>query len=1853
MSAKRTYRLRGTERTIAGPPTHKVAVTSARRIAPGAAREGGAATLELARDDLIRIELANGFALWTRADDLIRERGSQTLGRDGGEPVWEIDTRAPTEGTGGARGLMGLGIAVLEVFGIDLKGETAAGLARWWEGRQLEDRKPGVYRCPLANELTLTPLPEGETIPASDQPVLVFIHGTASSCRGSFGALWGVGESSKGTAAARESLHKRYGDRVYAFEHRTLTESPIRNALDLAKRLPAGTQVDLVTHSRGGLVGELLCLGERDPASDPLTPDLLKTLFDADRTIADQLDLSPLDFAAAERRKQGYEEDRELLGQLIGLLAGPRLSIRRFVRIACPARGTTLASGRLDRWLSVLRYLAKPVGGLANDTLDFLLAVVKERTDPRTLPGLEAMLPGSALTRLLNHPDLGTRSDLSVIAGDAQGDSPWGQLKLWLADWFFGADHDLVVNTGSMVGGMRRRAGNGRFLRDQGPQVNHFGYIRNDKSLRWLVSGLTRKDGTDGGFQPLEEAKQKVPRTRDAVARSHGTGGARPLAVLVPGFLGTGLMADGREIWLDYWALVRGGLSRLRPGEARVEHTDLLESRYGPLLEFLARTHRVEVFPYDWRLSIRDSAARLAVRLGDWLVDAERARAPVHLVAHGTGGLVVRAMIGDSGPGSALWRRIGALPESRLLMLGTPNLGSFEAVRWLAGCHPVQARLALLDPTQRIGNIVELVRAFPGLPELLPWAPEDPDFSRAEPWQGIETALNRSLGSADAPGRQPDRASWAPPRQVRDTWSLLRESPVDAKRMVYVAGSQAATICEYRLVSADPSRPDGPLRLTFRATAAGDGAVTWRSGALPGVPVWYAPDTAHDAFCTVRRNFPAYLDLLTTGKTSRLADTPPGRGRSAQGSDGETFDLPASPPADDIPDEQATAALGFGPGQPAQPAEAAAGQVIRVSIRHGNLAYARHPVLVGHYQDDTIVNAERDLDDRLEGALTRRMRLGLYPGRQGTYALCLHARPQGKPAGALAIGLGQVGGLAPGLLEAGIRDAILDYALRIAQWPDGRFGDPKSVRSAALSCLLVGSGAGGVGVADSVGSILRAAAAAADRLREAGLDDRVTVDRIELIELYQDVAIAAAEALERVLEDPQLAGRAVWEQRSVDPGEGGLKRLRYDEHSDWWQRLEIVEDPGLDCLRFIASTDRARAEVTLATGQLRLADGFVAQASHSAAANAEVSKTLFEMLLPNRLRELSPRQSDLVVMVDPVSARFPWELLEDRWSLSGRPLAVAAGMIRQLKTEEHRVHPAHAPAPTAFVVGNPDLDGWEGFPDLPGAREEARLVSQLLLERGFDVLDAIDAGGDTILHGLHRDAWRILHLAGHGAHEHPLAPVVPEASPGSGSGPGGAQTKPPAPARISGMVIGRDTFLTPGDVEQMRWVPELVFINCCHLGKTLRSTPTPYHRLAANLALQFIRMGVKAVVAAGWAVDDGAANAFADTFYRQMLDGIQFGDAVRRAREEIWTRFPGVNTWGAYQCYGDPSFRLRGEGAAPLRRARARYHDPAELVADLANLAELIRMERGERGEDPDTLAELRGRIDGHLAAVPGDRRDDWLQRADTAAAIGFAWGETRGYAEAVEWLEKALLATAGDCPVRALERYNDYRVRLVGEQWYTLRGEPEGPAKEDRRQALVGTIDESIAELAQVCRRAPTVERLSLLGAACMRLAWLTSDAQGRLEALVNMEGYYAEALKRAEGQTDPRRFPYRWLARLLAARIDPARAGDWQAALPDQCRAMAELARTRGAEEPSFQDSVAEADNALVGLIASAQIGTRPRGEEAERIAGLYRDAFGRGASPQQIAWVRDRLDFLIALTNHLPQSVRPLVTQIREAL
>jgi hypothetical protein len=337
--------------------------------------------------------------------------------------------------------------------------------------------------------------------------------------------------------------------------------------------------------------------------------------------------------------------------------------------------------------------------------------------------------------------------------------------------------------------------------------------------------------------------------------------------------------------------------------------------------------------------------------------------------------------------------------------------------------------------------------------------------------------------------------------------------------------------------------------------------------------------------------------------------------------------------------------------------DAPVSSVIEVSLRHGDLAYARHAVLVGHYLGDTIVSAEAALDQRLRGALTRRRDLGLYPGASGSYAVFFNEEANGKPVGALVVGLGEVGSLSPGQLESGVRDALLDYALRVLNRPDlpppenpQPMGGPRRARA---SCLLVGTGAGAMRIRDSIEAMLRGALAANRKLEAAELDQQVLIDRIEILEVYEDVALSAARELAAVLDSAVLGASLHWSRRCIEEGEGRRRRRRFGTDVSWWQRLEIVLDAHGDRLRFIATTDRARAEESLAAGQLRLAESFIAQACGSAVSNADVAKTLFEMLLPNRLKESSPDQRDLVLLLDEHSARFPWEMLEDRWSHTG------------------------------------------------------------------------------------------------------------------------------------------------------------------------------------------------------------------------------------------------------------------------------------------------------------------------------------------------------------------------------------------------------------------------------------------------------------------------------------------------------------------------------------------------------------------------------------------------------------------------
>ncbi len=99
------------------------------------------------------------------------------------------------------------------------------------------------------------------------------------------------------------------------------------------------------------------------------------------------------------------------------------------------------------------------------------------------------------------------------------------------------------------------------------------------------------------------------------------------------------------------------------------------------------------------------------------------------------------------------------------------------------------------------------------------------------------------------------------------------------------------------------------------------------------------------------------------------------------------------------------------------------------------------------------------------------------------------------------------------------------------------------------------------------------------------------------------------------------------------------------------------------------------------------------------------------------------------------------------------------------------------------------------YPPLPGARAEAIAVAARLTggPSGVDAarVRALTSGNDdarNIINALFERPYRIVHVAGHGA-----------------PGPDG------------GVVLSGGTYLGAAEVKAMRTVPELVFLNCCHL----------------------------------------------------------------------------------------------------------------------------------------------------------------------------------------------------------------------------------------------------------------------------------------------------------------------------------------------------------------------------------------------------------------------------------------------------
>ncbi|MGE7776130.1 DUF7379 domain-containing protein [Chitinophaga sp. NPDC101104] len=1523
-----------------------------------------------------------------------------------------------------------LAVKLLEVFVKKAAAPVIRDLAAELEDRQTNSQY-GLLSAGDDLLLTAASLPEGATA-----PYLLFIHGTASSFAGAFGDLRDTD--------TWKSLRKMYGPRILAFQHRTLTLSPLQNVTELAQQLPDGAELHIVTHSRGGLLGDILAR------------------YSAEGKKAG--------FHTVEKeylRKHDRTGDLAAIASLDEIFRHKNIRISKIVRVACPASGTLLASRRLDHYFNVILNLLGLATGFHPVFQAFkalLGALVAAKGDPESLPGLEAQQPASPFIRALNNPGPETLIDspLFVISGISRISAGWRGLAAILGKLYFRSGNDLVVDTASMYNGARRVPQRVQYFLDQGANASHFNYFFNNGSASALLLALQSDgEGTVAGFNTGAQMAGDALRTGVAAGGKlvrDQVSGSRPVVLLVPGLLGSWLGNGQKTLWPDYGELLKGGLTELSMENKTIVAEALPASAYTELADALLTSHDVLTFPYDWRRSPVETGALLAEKVNVLL----RAGLRVQLLAHGTGGLLVRELTYRH---PETWKALRAQGGCSALLLGSPLGGTYRIPQMLFGEDAVIRQLAGLDLHHSTAELTAVFAGLPGLMCLLPFSTAVADYADPAAWEALRIALKH-------PGWPvPSNENLRLFAQYRDDVRSGMEH-ADASGIAFIAGQSPAG-----RLTPDGHRiePDG--RLTFTGTPAGDGSAPWADS----IPSYlqkngqvYFTDVPYGALPCDKRLFTAIREILGTGATTLLRTEPPvsrGIGKSQPQKAALSFGL--------SPENLERSMLGL----PQDTVYREGAVPVTITLSNGDCKFAAHPVLVGHFLNDGLFSAEKSINRYLQGELARRHGLGLYPGETGTSETFIVEKPA-PFKGAIITGLGKQGELTPWLLAQTVEKSILKY-LSIFNSP---IAVPESVatnkRTVGISALAIGCGYGGLSIESSVRAVIAGVQAANDKIRD-NYDNAITVGEIEFIEMYRDRAMSCFMAINHIAEEEKQQLHILWKNRTIVKRPGSRERMLIDNNSDWWTRIQVrqLEDgdtgDGSGALRFTMSTDAAREEERILHISRSGLQSLLNTMSGQNRWNPQLAKSMFEMLIPNDFKEQVKRQSNINWIVDTETAAYPWELLQDALS-DALPLSVNAGMVRQLATRDYRIRINPVVARTALIVADPDLR--EAFSQLPGARHEGAKVQQLLEAQDYNTWPLLNASDADILSTLFARDYKIIHLAGHGVFD-------------------------PENYLKSGMLIGPDACLNTTHLHQIPTVPEFVFVNCCFLGEMDSGAEARYqqrYQLAANFGTQLINNGVRAVIVAGWAVDDAAALDFTEKLYGELFDGNNFGDAVKAARRHIFDLHGHrTNTWGAYQCYGDPFYVMEPRGSARQTYGQFLLADDAEIM--LSNILSALDLGDGDPQYTLRQVEDICRRVD-----------ENNIRTSAITELEALLYASLRQYGPAIQLFTQLLQAEAANFSGATVERYCAVRLAHLMQQYQSDAALKTDPAQ---RETFIAQTDRIISDIVFLRNMGATSERLHLLGGAYKRKAYLSEGKAKKAAYRASADCYRDAANMNANG--------------------------------------------------------------------------------------------------------------------------------------
>jgi CHAT domain-containing protein/pimeloyl-ACP methyl ester carboxylesterase len=997
--------------------------------------------------------------------------------------------------------------------------------------------------------------------------------------------------------------------------------------------------------------------------------------------------------------------------------------------------------------------------------------------------------------------------------------------------------------------------------------------LKDEEIERALATG--ENSGTlQDFFGPAQYAELRR-LAQDAAARGVRRGGDR--VIILPGVMGSKLGFDGigpfdDVIWANPVAFVAGRIAELElKGVSKVEALGVILFAYLKLkLKLQINGHDAEFFAYDWRLSMNQVGKALAS-------DINAGGRKTHLVAHSMGGLAARAALAHKP------KHLG-----RVIMLGTPNFGSFSPIQAFRGADTLLQKIDFIDPLHDAADLAAILGTFPGLCEMMPSPKKYPvDFFKTASWPPS--------------GPHPAQAILAAALKVQD------QLPTNFDDLVIIAGVDQQTVVDAKIVGGE---------FVYTQSSAGDGTVPLDCVLLPGARKTYYVAESHGSLPNNNDVESAVDSILQTGETKNLPDQyqpqravrmseireralrappydgNPGRALSAEEKRKLVEEVAA-------PDKTSAGAPLDTLATPAALAAGAIGRPIAESVVVGRQRQQRLDVTLAF---GSITEVEADayalgvfnlvapggaasaIDARMDGAIQQMFERRMFNAGVGEISILPTGRHPVRADVIAFAGLGPFDSFNENVLEIVGENLVRTFInTRVDEFATVPIGGATNAFSAeALRRLLVG--------------FLRG-------LQDSGLNSRfrgVTIcetdkDRYAAIcnEFYRLCGTQLFDGVEVTLRQTTLPEPApVTTRAATVTGKTQntflIVRQESDEKADPIDFGCSILTAGAKATVFRARQSVKRKELDDHLKQLGQDDVLTPRGLRP------FGEKLAELVLPDSIRKILERELDrpLVVVHDAPTSRIPWETLQ----LGNKFPALDCGLSHRYEAENLSIAKwlesrQRSKSLDILLIVDPTED-------LDGARAEGERINQLLqkMKPAVTVTQLLqhEARKDTILRHFSSAKYDAVHYAGH------------------------AFFDPSDRARSGILCAGREV-LSGADLANIGGLPSFVFFNACESGRLRRGAtrtqiddkmhPIDRVQRGVGFAEAFLRGGVANYLGTYWPVNDNAALKFSETFYTEVLGGKSLGAAIMAGRKAVENI--GSADWADYILYGNTDFVLK------------------------------------------------------------------------------------------------------------------------------------------------------------------------------------------------------------------------------------------------------------------------------------------------------------------------------------------------------